>query len=315
MTKRLPASFVLAALLLSFAPGIPFAQDKAPPPITRIYNVRDLTTPLPEFSGLEFAGPLAPPQGEKAGRGIQFEDVPEGANFEPKCADELLCDLIDLIKQVIEAGTWDEGGGCAIRGRAGIIIATHTAETHAKIQQLLDDLRKSDGKTVVVRVRFVAPKRADVERIGAEKRSLAVTEAEKAELLKLAGEPLCEARIVEMEGQKLPLTAAETVQRVAGAGEEARVDTIVGGITGWARSLILHDGSLRLDLSVTMCRSFGKGAPGTAPPQVELRVKGSYRLPDGGVLFASGASVNAEDGNKEVYALIDVQVIGAPKAK
>jgi len=316
MTKRILGIAVLVAMLAGFAGGRALAQDeaaRAKPPETKIYNVRDLVTPVRDFETVEFETQVVHPGEGPTPEGTVIGEDPRADEI--KSPDELLNELIDLIRQVIEAGTWEDGSGNAIRGRAGVIIVTHQAQTQAKVQMLLDDLRKTEGRMVSVRVRFVVPKRPDVERIWLEKRSLASTPAEKTELLKLAGDPLQEVRFVATDRQKIPVATTETAQIASKAEGEVRVDTTTGGITGWTRPTVFPDGSVRLDLSVTMAKVSGKGTPITQPPTASLTVRGSYVIPDGGALFASGATLAGEDGNKEVYALIEVQVIPLAKAK
>ncbi len=291
MTKRMLGVAVLVAMLSGFAGGRAWAQERAEkPPETKTYNVRDLVTAVPDFEAAEGEAQPTPP------------------------ADETLNELIELIKQVIEAGTWDEGSGNAIRGRGGSILVTHQAETHAKVQHLLDDLRRTEHRMVSVRVRFVAPKRPDVDRIALEKRSLAATPSDKAVLLSLAGETFQEVRFFAMDRQRVPVTTAETAQVVSKAGDWVRVDTTVGGVTGWTRPTVFADSSVHLDLSVTMTRTSGKGTAVAQPPTSSLTVRGSYTIPDGGMLFGPGATLTGEDGNKEVYALIEVQVVPLAKA-
>ena len=146
--------------------GIVFISDEEGikrPPETNAYDVRDLLADIPNFSGPTFE--LQNIAGNRGGRGstggtggtsIFSEDTGTKTQEEAgKSADESLNDLIDLIKQVIESGTWDEGSGNAIRGRAGNIIVTHTPETQAKVQKLLEDLRKARALQVSIDIRFI----------------------------------------------------------------------------------------------------------------------------------------------------------------
>ena len=65
--------------------------------------------------------------------------------------DKQLKDLCELIRTVIEPGTWEGGQGNAIRGRPdpGMLVVTHTREVHAKLHDLLESLRRRRGGRAV----------------------------------------------------------------------------------------------------------------------------------------------------------------------
>ena len=157
--------------------GIVFISDEEGikrPPETNTYDVRDLLADIPNFTGPTFelqniSGGNRGGAGGGSGTQSIFgdeEDTDQGDEF--KTQEESLNDLIDLIKQVIESGTWDEGSGNAIRGRAGTVVVTHTPETQIKVQRLLDDLRKTRALQVSIDIRFITVSDDFLESIGVD---------------------------------------------------------------------------------------------------------------------------------------------------
>ena len=158
--------------------GVVFISDAEGikrPPETNTYDVRDLLSDVPNFSGPTFelqnmAGANGGRSGSSGSSGSSGGSIFGGANGTGgtgggagatntetggKTQEESLTDLIDLVKQVIESDTWAEGSGNAIRGRAGSIVVTHTPETQQKVTKLLDDLRKTRALQVSIDVRFI----------------------------------------------------------------------------------------------------------------------------------------------------------------
>jgi len=141
--------------------GIVFISDEEGikrPPETNTYDVRDLLAEAPNFPGPTFE--LQNIAGNRGGRrgavgtpgtSIFAEDTGTKKEGEGgRSREEALNDLVELTKQVIEAGTWDDETGHAIRSRAGSIIVTHTPETQAKVQKLLADLRRAKQPQVQI---------------------------------------------------------------------------------------------------------------------------------------------------------------------
>jgi type II secretory pathway component GspD/PulD (secretin) len=158
--------------------GIVFISDAEGikrPPETNTYDVRDLLADIPNFEGPTFELQNISSNSGRGGSGGSggssssiFSSDTSGSKKEEggKSAEESLNDLIDLVKQVVEAGTWDEGSGNAIRGRAGNVIVTHTPETQAKVQKLLEDLRKTRALQVSIDIRFITLSDAFLESMG-----------------------------------------------------------------------------------------------------------------------------------------------------
>ena len=147
------------------------------PPETNTYDVRDLLADIPNFTGPTFelqniSGGRGGSGGSGGGSGSSiFSDTSGtgtgGAEEEQtKSAEESLTDLIDLVKQVIESGTWEDGSGNAIRGRAGSIIVTHTPDAQQKVQKLLEDLRETRALQVAIDIRFITVTDNFLESVG-----------------------------------------------------------------------------------------------------------------------------------------------------
>lgn len=157
--------------------GIVFISDDEGirrPPVISTYDVRDLLADIPNFSGPTFElqnissnrGGGGTGGGSGGGMSIFADDEEADQTEGFTSPEESLNDLIDLIRQVIEPGTWDEGSGNAIRGRQGSIVVTHTPETQALVQGLLEDLRETAALQVCIDIRFITITDNFLESIG-----------------------------------------------------------------------------------------------------------------------------------------------------
>jgi len=158
--------------------GIVFISDEEGvkmPPETGTYDVRDLLAEIPNFSGPTFElNDINTNQsggsggGSSTGGGLFGDDEEEDEDEDSASMEDSLNDLIDLIKQVIDPGSWDEGSGYAIRGRAaqGSIIVTHTPDTQEKVASLLEALRKTRAIQVSIDIRFITISDYFLESIG-----------------------------------------------------------------------------------------------------------------------------------------------------
>ena len=100
--------------------GIIFISDEEgtkQEPVTVVYPVDDLLAIPPDFSGptmelQDMSNSSSDSSGSSSGGGGIFgDDDDEGDEDDiKKNREELLEELVDLIKAVIEPGTWDEGG-------------------------------------------------------------------------------------------------------------------------------------------------------------------------------------------------------------
>ena len=82
-------------------------------PVTRVYEVLDLVSEIPEFAGPSFElGELSGSNSGGTGTSTSPWDTtsPTGSEEQGATLQERTDALVELIKQVIEPGTWEEGG-------------------------------------------------------------------------------------------------------------------------------------------------------------------------------------------------------------
>lgn len=100
--------------------GVVFLSDEEglrEPPVREVYDVADLAAPR--------VGQRPPPQG--------------------RTAEEVIYNLMDLIRQTVEPGTWDEGSGNSAHVFEGRIVIVHTPQVQRKVRELLAELRRTRG--------------------------------------------------------------------------------------------------------------------------------------------------------------------------
>jgi len=66
-------------------------------------------------------------------------------------AKKALDDLVKLVRAAVDADTWDDEEGTRVLGRQGALVVTHRAETMAKVEQLLESLRRKRKATTAGR--------------------------------------------------------------------------------------------------------------------------------------------------------------------
>lgn len=132
-------------------------------PIPRVYEVRDLTISLPNFKAPDLN--LRPGgAGEAAKTAIWGE---EGEKTQDTTIDQLL----DLVRDNVGAGTW-ENPGFSLEASGGRIVATTTPSIHLQLQRFLDDLRRFTKLSVHVESRFISINKASLDAIGVDFRGL-----------------------------------------------------------------------------------------------------------------------------------------------
>jgi len=129
----------------------------------KIYDVRDLTNPIPSFPGPI----LGLPAGQTGAGGAAGGAGGGGAIVTPAIDTPITPagSLQDMIKRVIQPASWGVGG-TSIQEQNGQIIVFHQPEVQLQISQLLEDFRKSQTLQVHVEARYLDVKQGLLEEIG-----------------------------------------------------------------------------------------------------------------------------------------------------
>jgi type II secretory pathway component GspD/PulD (secretin) len=130
--------------------------------VLRMYEVRDLIRPIPEFPGRDVNVSVS------GGLFLPEEDLEE------REANVVTSDLLDtLIRNNISAESWDEDPANSLRiNDMGVMIVNQTPEVHAQIRDLLMDLREATGILVDIEARFLQVADNFLEDIGIDFRGL-----------------------------------------------------------------------------------------------------------------------------------------------
>lgn len=136
--------------------------------VTRVYNVRDLLTEAPNFA----APPLELGAANGAAYRMHREDLrptvfpretdptadPDTTDEQPTNKEQAAVDdLIRIITETVEPGTWRGYGGSvgSLRELNGQLIVTHTSTAQAQVGGLLGQLRQARAVQVAVEARFL----------------------------------------------------------------------------------------------------------------------------------------------------------------
>jgi hypothetical protein len=202
-------SLVLTHLALSAAAHVrqPAEGPEAQPPeqpepqaVVRTYNVADLMRTAVDYP---LDSQIVPPTGYGAGGapgGGMFVDAAAAAP-KPAAHAASLDELITLITDFVDSNSWQANGGSvgSVRGFGALLVIAQTEDNHAKIAQLLDEVRRNTGPSQVVSVRatWLLMNPPDVPNPGT------VATAEW-----VAGQPVyCEGRTVCFSGQTVHVTS------------------------------------------------------------------------------------------------------------
>jgi type II secretory pathway component GspD/PulD (secretin) len=130
--------------------------------VLRMYEVRDLIRPIPEFPGRDINVSVS------GGLFLPEEDLEE------REANVVTSDLLDtLIRNNISAESWDDDPANSLRiNEMGVMIVNQTPEVHAQIRELLTDLREATGILVDIEARFLQVADNFLEDIGVDFRGL-----------------------------------------------------------------------------------------------------------------------------------------------
>ncbi len=133
-----------------------------------IYDVSDILYKINDFDAhrLSLPNPDAPGGAAAGGASLIFDDAAAGGESSIN-ADV----LIEIIKGSTGGDeTW--GDGTNIEGHRGQLLVTNTREQHAKIAQVLDNLRANQGMFVHIETRFIDISNDMLEDVGVDWRGL-----------------------------------------------------------------------------------------------------------------------------------------------
>ncbi len=140
--------------------------DLAREPIRRVYDIRDLLVPVPDFEGprieMEEASQLsANGSGGGGSSGGIFEEDTGGLDEEDEITKEKLTeDFINLVKNAIDRDSWGDpqAGGVGmgfIQVLNGQLVVTQTAENHQALSELIEKLREAKTIQIMIEARFI----------------------------------------------------------------------------------------------------------------------------------------------------------------
>lgn len=178
----------LDEVIKSLRAALAEADRQAPAgPITfelRMYDVRALVTPVADFPSTSIN--LVPSGGFGFGFGAE-EDLEPMAFYEIDA-------IVDMIRANIAPESWEELRSASIEETRGILMVRHTSVVHARIEALLDELRKKAASQVNVEVKVLYLSDATLRSVlgdesasiltpAAEERLMAVLESKQARLV------------------------------------------------------------------------------------------------------------------------------------
>ncbi|MBN1808184.1 MAG: hypothetical protein JW909_03885 [Planctomycetes bacterium] len=130
----------------------------------RVYDVRDLTTSITDFSAPELimgGGDASGMGGMGGGMGGGLISLDGGGSSVVETAT-----LADLITRHIQPQSWGDEMGTSIEDRGGKLVVMQRPEIHGLIAQLLRSFRESQTLQVLVDARFIEVRNSFLEDIG-----------------------------------------------------------------------------------------------------------------------------------------------------
>jgi hypothetical protein len=122
------------------------------PIITRVYDIRDLTTEVRNYTDAPKLG-VAPMKDRDVAAAPALSD----AARERKARTELVEEITTLIKETVDPDSWRDNGGSVglIRELQGQLIVSQTGENQRGVVSLLEQLRETRSIQVMVEARFL----------------------------------------------------------------------------------------------------------------------------------------------------------------
>jgi hypothetical protein len=114
----------------------------------KIYDIRDLTEPIPDFPGPWLRFEVGGASGGGA-PGLCLVDMDE--DDLSRSAES----IAEFISVRVQPGNWDASLGTSIEERGGKLVIVATPEMHGEIVGLLDRVRRAERRMVTIRVRVL----------------------------------------------------------------------------------------------------------------------------------------------------------------
>ncbi len=186
-TRRIPWRWVPCGMIAFIVAGVQANQIRpaapALPPIvapsapemtvTRVYDVRALVTPTPDFAldtsphALAFVVPANRQNEMSVDRNSIFSDNAATKSGDPPSRTERADSLMKLVEATVAPASWREAGGAAgsIHELDGLLVVTQTLETQKAVADLLRQLSEAQGPTLRATTDWVLLPRMDVSKL------------------------------------------------------------------------------------------------------------------------------------------------------
>ncbi len=143
---------------------------------TRVYDIRDLIIPIPDFSGptMDITN-VGDDQDDGDGGGgddstlFGDDDDDDDGGAEGPTRAEMIEEIISMIREKAPMDSWvDQGGPGSIREFGGQLVVTQTPEVHDQILELIGMLREAKQLQVSVEARFITVSTGFLNEIGVD---------------------------------------------------------------------------------------------------------------------------------------------------
>jgi len=160
-------------------------SDLAKEPIRRVYDIRDLLVPVPDFEGpkiqlSEVSEAASEAGGDSGGGGgggggIFDEDDMSERRDEEMTKDKLMENFISLVRNSIDPESWADPQGGAGVGTPGFIqilggslVVTQTAQNHQALSELIEKLREAKTIQILIEARFITVDSSFLNSVGVD---------------------------------------------------------------------------------------------------------------------------------------------------
>jgi len=159
-------------------------SDLAKEPIRRVYDIRDLLVPVPDFEGPRIelsqasqAASQAGGTGSSSSSGGIFDDDTSTSERRDKemTKDKLMENFVSLVRNSIDPESWADPEGGAGIGTPGFIqilggslVVTQTAQNHQALSELIEKLREAKTIQILIEARFITVDSSFLNSVGVD---------------------------------------------------------------------------------------------------------------------------------------------------